>query len=138
MKCGNCRYSYGEQCHHVTGQCRRGCGDGFHGDLCDQVLESSSCDPASTSQLSNALYVCVTIIIISVTLNVFLIIRHLRNNIFRKQNNKENLDKRSVGRIKGTEQLDNFSKSVNDKAEDNTAYQELGEITKESQYDKLS
>uniref|UniRef100_K1QVU1 Uncharacterized protein n=1 Tax=Magallana gigas TaxID=29159 RepID=K1QVU1_MAGGI len=56
MKCGICLYLYGEQCHHVTGQCRRGCGDGFHGDLCDQVLESSSSDPASTSQLSNALY----------------------------------------------------------------------------------
>ena len=64
--------------------------------------------------------------------------RHLRSTMCRKQNNKENLDKRSVGRIKGTEQLDNFSKSVYDKAEDNTAYQELGEIMKESQYDKLS
>eukprot|EP00105_Crassostrea_gigas_P046077 XP_019930225.1 PREDICTED: multiple epidermal growth factor-like domains protein 10 [Crassostrea gigas] len=138
MKCGNCLYLHGEQCHHVTGQFLRGCGDGFHGGLCDQVLESSSSDPASTSQLSNALYVCITIIILSVTLNVFFIIRHLRSTMCRKQNNKENLDKRSVGRIKGTEQLDNFSKSVYDKAEDNTAYQELGEITKESQYDKLS
>eukprot|EP00105_Crassostrea_gigas_P026151 XP_011446970.1 PREDICTED: multiple epidermal growth factor-like domains protein 10 isoform X1 [Crassostrea gigas] len=138
MKCGNCLYLYGEQCHHVTGQCPRGCGDGFHCDLCDQVLESSSSDPASTSQLLNALYVCVTIIILSVTLNVFLIIRQLRNNMCRKQNNKENLDRCSVGRVKDNEQLDNFSKSVYDKAEDNTAYQELGEIMKESQYDKLS
>eukprot|EP00105_Crassostrea_gigas_P037052 XP_019921200.1 PREDICTED: uncharacterized protein LOC105324614 [Crassostrea gigas] len=138
MKCGICLYLYGEQCHHVTGQCRRGCGDGFHGDLCDQVLESSSSDPASTSQLSNALYACVTITILSVTLNIFLIIRQLRNNMHRKRNNEENLDKRSGGRHKGTEQLVNFSNSVYDKAEYNTAYQELGEITKESQYDKLS
>eukprot|EP00105_Crassostrea_gigas_P044220 XP_019928368.1 PREDICTED: protein draper-like [Crassostrea gigas] len=138
MKCGICLYLYGEQCHHVTGQCPHGCGDGFHGDLCNQVLESSSSDPAPTSQLSNALYACVTIIILSVTLNIFFIIRQLRNNMCRKRNHKENLDKRSVGKIKGTEQLDNFSKSVYDKADNSTAYQELGEIMKESQYDKLS
>lgn len=55
----------------------------------------------------------------------------------RKQKNKENHDKRFVGRIKGTEESDNFSKSMYEKAEDNAAYQELGEITIESQYDKL-
>ncbi|XP_065925639.1 platelet endothelial aggregation receptor 1-like isoform X2 [Magallana gigas] len=126
MKCGNCLYEYGEQCHHVTGYCPRGCGDGSHGDLCDQVLGSSSSESASTSQLSIALYVCVTIIILSVTLNVFFIIRQLRNNMRKDQKNKE------------TDQSDNCSKSVYKKSEDNTAYQELGEITKESQYDKLS
>lgn len=52
--------------------------------------------------------------------------RQVRNNMCRKQKNKE------------TEQSDNFSKSVIGKSEDNTAYQELGEITKESHYDKLS
>lgn len=137
MKCGKCLYLYGEQCHHVTGECPRGCGDGFHGDRCDQGLGATSSDPASTSQLSNALYACVAIIILSVTLNVFLITRQLRNHMCRKQKNKENHDKRFVGRIKGTEESDNFSKSVYEKAEDNAAYQELGEITIESQYDKL-
>ena len=38
MKCGICLYLYGEQCHHVTGQCPHGCGDGFHGDLCNQGI----------------------------------------------------------------------------------------------------
>eukprot|EP00105_Crassostrea_gigas_P005219 XP_011418742.1 PREDICTED: multiple epidermal growth factor-like domains protein 10 isoform X2 [Crassostrea gigas] len=137
MKCGNCLYLHGEQCHHVTGQCPRGCADGFHGGLCDQVSGSSSSDSASTSQLSNALYACVTIIILSVTLNVFFIIRQLRNNMSVKQKNKENLDESSVARIKGTEQSDNFSKSVYDKSEDNAEYQELGEKAKESQYDKI-
>nr|XP_034322192.1 platelet endothelial aggregation receptor 1-like isoform X2 [Crassostrea gigas] len=133
--CGNCLDE--AQCHYVNGACPNGCDSGYQGSHCTQVLESSSSDPAPTSQLSNALYACVTIIILSVTLNIFFIIRQLRSTMCRKQNNKEHLDKRSVGRIKGTEQLDNFSKSVYDKAEDNTAYQELGEI-KESQYDKLS
>lgn len=54
-----------------------------------------------------------------------------------KHKNKENLDERFVARIKGTEQSENFSKSVSDKSEDNTEYQELGEIAKESQYDKI-
>lgn len=36
MKCGNCLYLYGEQCHHVTGQCPRGCDVGFQGERCDQ------------------------------------------------------------------------------------------------------
>eukprot|EP00105_Crassostrea_gigas_P026152 XP_011446971.1 PREDICTED: platelet endothelial aggregation receptor 1-like isoform X2 [Crassostrea gigas] len=134
--CGHCLDE--AQCHYVNGTCPNGCDSGYQGSHCTQVLESSSSDPASTSQLLNALYVCVTIIILSVTLNVFLIIRQLRNNMCRKQNNKENLDRCSVGRVKDNEQLDNFSKSVYDKAEDNTAYQELGEIMKESQYDKLS
>lgn len=38
MRCGKCLYLYGEQCHHVTGHCPRGCGDGFQGDLCDQGI----------------------------------------------------------------------------------------------------
>lgn len=59
--------------------------------------------------------------------------RQLRNHMCRKQKNKENHDKRFVGRIQGTEE----SKSVYDTVEDNAAYQELGEIKKESQYDKL-
>nr|XP_034322181.1 multiple epidermal growth factor-like domains protein 10 isoform X1 [Crassostrea gigas] len=139
MKCGNCLYLYGEQCHHVTGQCPRGCGDGFHGGLCDQginVSESPSCDSASTSQLSNALYVCVTIIILSVTLNVFFIIRQLRNNMSIKQKKtKKTLMNASLKESRVQNRT--FSKSVCDKSEDNTEYQELGEIAKDSQYDKI-
>lgn len=43
--------------------------------VCFPELMSSSSDPASTRQLSIALYACVSIIILSVTLNVFFIIR---------------------------------------------------------------
>nr|XP_034322214.1 uncharacterized protein LOC117688333 [Crassostrea gigas] len=124
-------------CNIVYGTCL-GCKDGYRGPTCDEKLISSSSDPASTRQLSIALYACVTIIILSVTLNVFFIIRQQRDNMCIKLTSKQNLDKRFVGRNKGTKQLDIFSKSTYDTAEDNTAYQELGEITKESQYDKLS
>lgn len=36
MTCGNCSYLYGEQCHHVTGYCPRGCILGFQGVRCDE------------------------------------------------------------------------------------------------------
>lgn len=36
--CGNCLYAYGEQCHHVTGQCPRACNVDFQGDRCDQGM----------------------------------------------------------------------------------------------------
>lgn len=38
LTCGNCLYLYGEQCHHVTGQCPRECNVGFQGDRCDQGM----------------------------------------------------------------------------------------------------
>lgn len=135
MKCGNCLYLYGEQCHHVTGNCPRGCDVGFQGDHCGQVYESSSREYTSTSQLSNALYACVTILVLSLSIHAVFVIRHLRKrNTSRHQQNSKNLEIR----ISDTEQKDHFSKDVYDQTEDNTAYQELGEITRESQYDKPS
>lgn len=39
FSCGNCLYRYGEQCHHVTGYCPRGCDVGFHSDRCDLGID---------------------------------------------------------------------------------------------------
>ena len=36
VPCGNCLYSQGEQCHHVTGQCPRGCLEGYSGEKCTE------------------------------------------------------------------------------------------------------
>lgn len=59
-----------------------------------------------------------------------LISRQLRQrNVRILQKNLEN---------KYLDQATHFSKSSYDQVEDNTAYQEVGEITKESQHDKLS
>lgn len=38
LTCRNCLYLYGEQCHHVTGQCIRGCDVGFQGKRCNQGI----------------------------------------------------------------------------------------------------
>uniref|UniRef100_A0A8W8NSY8 EGF-like domain-containing protein n=1 Tax=Magallana gigas TaxID=29159 RepID=A0A8W8NSY8_MAGGI len=135
--CGNCLYPYGEQCHHVTGECPRGCDVGFHGDRCDQA----SSDPASKCQSSTAIYVFVTIIVLSVLLNVFLIIRQLRKSLCTctclQQKIPDNVDKHFDGKNMSLEKTMHFSKSKYDQAEDNAAYQELGEITKESPYNNL-
>lgn len=64
--------------------------------------------------------------------------RHLRNrNVCRQQNYTENVDKNFDGGSKMSEKTDHCSKSVYGQVEDNNAYQELGEITRETQYDKL-
>lgn len=49
-----------------------------------------------------------------------------------------NADKHFDGKNIDSEKTGYFSKSMYDHVEGNAAYQELGEITKESQYDKLS
>uniref|UniRef100_A0A8W8P2M7 Scavenger receptor class F member 2 n=1 Tax=Magallana gigas TaxID=29159 RepID=A0A8W8P2M7_MAGGI len=135
--CGNCLYPYGEQCHHETGQCQHGCDVGFHGDRCDQA----SSDPASPCQSSTALYVSVTIIVLSVLLNVFFIIRQLRKSLCTstclQQKIPDNVDKHFDGKNIELEKTTHVSKSKYDQAEDNAAYQELGEITKESPYNYL-
>lgn len=56
----------------------------------------------------------------------------------KKQKDLENANKHIAGGSKDSDQSAYFSKYVYDTAEDKAAYQELGEITKESQYDKLS
>lgn len=104
------------------------------------VIASTSGDPSSSSKSYTTLYVCIPIIVLSVSLNVYFIIRQLRNrnSVGKKQKDHENAKKHIAGGSKDSDQAASFSKSVYDTAEDKAAYQELGEITKESQYDKLS
>lgn len=49
----------------------------------------------------------------------------------------QNVDKHVDGKNVDSQKTTHFSKSMYDQAEDNAAYQELGEITKESQYNNL-
>lgn len=62
--------------------------------------------------------------------------RQFRNEIMRRQRkDHEVVDKHFDGVNKGTK---HFSKVMVDQTEDNSAYQELGEIMNESQYGELS
>nr|XP_034322209.1 platelet endothelial aggregation receptor 1-like isoform X1 [Crassostrea gigas] len=132
--CGNCLQK--EQCHHINGTCLNGCVENYNGNYCTQAIALTDDDHASVSEPYTTLYVCIPIIMLSVSLNVYLIIsitfsRHLRhrNSEGKRQKNPENVDEHV--------ETTRFSKTVYDQVEGNSAYQELGDITKESQYDKL-
>lgn len=72
-------------------------------------------------------------------LNHMISIRQLKSrNVCRKQIKQEKADEQIRGLSKGLEKTTHFSKSILSQAEGNAAYQELGEIAKESRYDDLS
>nr|XP_034322571.1 multiple epidermal growth factor-like domains protein 10 [Crassostrea gigas] len=96
LECGNCLYLYEEQCHHVTGQCPRGCDIGFQGDRCDQ--NSPTSDQMSTCQSSTPFYTSLALLIFSGLMNVFLVLRQLRNRRCSTKKNAGNTDKHQ-GRI---------------------------------------
>ncbi|XP_065925726.1 multiple epidermal growth factor-like domains protein 10 isoform X3 [Magallana gigas] len=128
LSCGNCLYVYGEQCHHVTGQCPRGCVSGFQGDFCveenDQFLPSSE----ARCQLAAPLYSFISLFCVSVLIIVYLVIRVLRNHLLKCKHKQEN------------EKTGNFSSSKISNimyTGDNCAYDEVGEVTKNPDYDEL-
>lgn len=65
--------------------------------------------------------------------------RQLRNkSVRRQQKNTENADTPTDKRSKDLKPTEHFSTSVYDQAEAKPAYQELGGVAEEYQYDKLS
>ncbi|XP_065925681.1 platelet endothelial aggregation receptor 1 isoform X1 [Magallana gigas] len=135
--CGNCKNK--EPCHHVNGSCLNGCASGYVGNTCNLALESCSSGNESKCKTSTVLYVSVAITVLSLSLNAYFIIRQLRNrSVRRQQKNTENADTPTDKRSKDLKPTEHFSMSVYDQAEAKPAYQELGGITEEYQYDKLS
>nr|XP_022306629.1 uncharacterized protein LOC111113003 isoform X3 [Crassostrea virginica] len=132
MTCGNCLYLYGEQCHHVTGQCPRGCIDGFTGARCLLLKDGSQYLYPVIYSSSAALGVIFLLVIIinlfSVTANVVqvVIIRRCWNG---SHGNKQNTYESSKPVVP-----DHIYESTK---EGNTDYHELGEFRDESNYDKL-
>lgn len=71
--------------------------------------------------------------------SMYFLSRQLRNrSVRRQQKNTENADTPTDKRSKDLKPTEHFSTSVYDQAEAKPAYQELGGITEEHQYDKLS
>ncbi|XP_065925703.1 uncharacterized protein [Magallana gigas] len=131
----NCQEGH---CDSIEGTCL-GCIDGYKGATCNEALESCSSGNESKCKTSTVLYVSVAITVLSLSLNAYFIIRQLRNrSVRRQQKNTENADTPTDKRSKDLKPTEHFSMSVYDQAEAKPAYQELGGITEEYQYDKLS
>ncbi|XP_052693329.1 multiple epidermal growth factor-like domains protein 11 isoform X2 [Crassostrea angulata] len=127
MSCGKCLYAHGEQCHHVTGQCPRACVSGFQGSLCDDENDQFLTSPETRGQLSAPLYTFVTLFCVSALINIILI---LRNNLLKCQRKKDNKAARNLGSSK----VSNIIYTCNSAY----AYDEVGEVTKNQDYDILS
>lgn len=130
MTCGNCSYLYGEQCHHVTGHCPRECIFGFQGDRCDKGVAQ---DPTPITKSSNVqeplLYTLAAFFCISIIVIVVLIVRYRRKHENKNQQRKPDC----IENI-----YENTLKSPKyNKAMENCEYQELGEFSQRSLYDKL-
>uniref|UniRef100_K1PIN4 Scavenger receptor class F member 2 n=1 Tax=Magallana gigas TaxID=29159 RepID=K1PIN4_MAGGI len=115
--CGNCLQK--EQCHHINGTCLNGCVENYNGSYCTQGILSPEFNIVSFNSTLGCLRKSPKSR------------EHLgnRNSEGKQQKNPENVN----------ENVDTtrFSNTVYDQVEENPAYQELGEITKESQYDKV-
>ncbi|XP_056003582.1 multiple epidermal growth factor-like domains protein 10 [Ostrea edulis] len=152
--CGQCRDL--EQCHHINGTCLNGCNRGYQGGECtEECLEgwfgyncekkcSIQCDSvtglligqcsdsSASSQSSPALYGTVTGLCLSVVLNIYFIIRYLRDKKLQPKNQQKN--KKEQLSTEG----DAPSATIYNNTEDAGGYQELGELGQQSHYDQLN
>ncbi|XP_061180691.1 multiple epidermal growth factor-like domains protein 10 [Saccostrea echinata] len=136
-----------KSCDAITGQCSA-CPNGLHGYNCDETcsadcLVQKSCDAITgqcsvissdsetNSQCYPSLYGVVSTLCLSLALNIFLLIWISRNRVCKGMCQEE----------KSTKQLSTEHSKPNteiyDKVEDNAGYQELGQISQPSHYDKL-
>lgn len=128
LRCGHCLYVYGEQCHHVTGQCPRGCVKGFQGDLCDDENGQSPSLPEARCQLTAPFYSFISLFCVSVLINVCLVLRVLRNHLPKCQHKRGS---ENTGHLSSSK-ISNIMYSV-----DNCAYDEVGEVSRNPDFDEL-
>uniref|UniRef100_A0A8W8P1H2 Scavenger receptor class F member 2 n=1 Tax=Magallana gigas TaxID=29159 RepID=A0A8W8P1H2_MAGGI len=128
LSCGNCLYVYGEQCHHVTGQCPRGCVSGFQGDFCVEENDLFLSSSEARCQLAAPLYSFISLFCVSVLIIVCLVIRVLRNHLPKCQHKQEN---EKTGNLSSSK-ISNIMYTG-----DICAYDEVGEVTKNPDYDEL-
>ncbi|XP_065922372.1 uncharacterized protein [Magallana gigas] len=139
----NCENS---TCNDTTGLCTLGCKTGFFGDKCDRQCTCcpSGCDrltgrcngdcpvgkqsPVPNTENRSRLYVVITVLCISLLLNIFTITRIFRNKACKRHdvNQEEKKDTDTIS-----------TPGIYDTAEENAGYQELGQLSGPSNYDHL-
>ncbi|XP_062607710.1 scavenger receptor class F member 2-like [Saccostrea cucullata] len=117
------------KCNQLDGVCNDGCLPHWSGKTCEanqQLFENNT-----KTEVYSALYVVVAILLISIFLNIFLIVRNARKNINKRQKTEHLKETCHVDQNKDA------NKAVYDSVEDNAGYHELGELSQPSNYDQL-
>eukprot|EP00105_Crassostrea_gigas_P001617 XP_011413858.1 PREDICTED: multiple epidermal growth factor-like domains protein 10 [Crassostrea gigas] len=133
-------------CNGTTGLCTLGCKRGFYGYKCDRQCTCcpSGCDrltgrcngdclvgkqlPIPNTENRSSLYVVITVLCISLLLNIFTIIWIFRNKACKRHDVNQ-------GKKKDTDTIS--TPGIYDTAEENAGYQELGPLSGPSHYDHL-
>ncbi|XP_052692253.1 multiple epidermal growth factor-like domains protein 10 [Crassostrea angulata] len=129
MTCGNCSYLYGEQCNHVTGFCPRECILGFQGERCDEAQDSIPTTKSNSIQ-EPLLYSLASLFCISIVVIMVLVVRNRRIHMDKQQRKEDCIENIYENTFKSP-------KNVYNKAMENSEYNELGEFSERSLYDKL-
>ncbi|XP_062607706.1 protein draper-like [Saccostrea cucullata] len=143
--CKDCSpHYYGELCEHKcstgclnetclsNGSCIEGCKGENLDEKCT-VNKISSEKNTNSSWTISGLYVVTTVLFISIILNVFFIVRYrnVRQTIYKRQNSND------VQKQHDPTQDLNTPTCTYDSVGDNAGYQELGQLSQPSHYDKL-
>ncbi|XP_062590376.1 uncharacterized protein LOC134251989 [Saccostrea cucullata] len=142
--CGHCESN--KTCNYVNGSCPGLCEPGYHGENC-LTTNNQAIKNKTNAVFSQALYGVTIILFLSILLNIFLIVRNARkfSKKTKRQQNSKNVENRPVNKILednvGYQELGELSlpsiyEKV-DKKEHKESYQELGQLSQPSLYDKL-
>ncbi|XP_062574556.1 cell death abnormality protein 1-like, partial [Saccostrea cucullata] len=104
------------------------CKEGWNTNLYD-IQRIEEMKQASKGISNSAFYGVIAVLLISVILNIYLMVRNVRQTIYKRKNFKETRRHQNSTRQVNT--------TVNDNVEENTGYQELGDISQPSHYEEL-
>ncbi|XP_062577698.1 multiple epidermal growth factor-like domains protein 10 [Saccostrea cucullata] len=111
-------------CFSNNGLCKEGCNTNLY-----DIQRIEEMNQASKSISNSAFYVVIAVLLISVILNIYFIARNIKQTFNKSQKLKETRRHKNSTRHVNT--------IVNDKVEENTGYQELGDLSQPSHYEEL-
>ncbi|XP_061185083.1 multiple epidermal growth factor-like domains protein 10 [Saccostrea echinata] len=109
-------------CRQADGSCT--CKSGWQGHQCGEIKQTI--EKCSKPDIYLALYGIITTLFISIFMNIVLIVRNTRRNVSNKE--KQDTCQRNSTL---------YANTMYDRVEDNTGYQNLGQLSQPSHYDEL-
>ncbi|XP_078330338.1 uncharacterized protein LOC111113187 [Crassostrea virginica] len=128
QNCGSCLGN--EACHHINGSCLTGCDKGYYGLKCDKEVEILYIKDVEDS-LCSAFYGALVPLILSVIFNVLCVIRVIRNTAASRHRQASKQNEASFPKTGNT------PGAIYDQVGYNSAYQELGELSKPTVYENI-